>query len=227
VSLLLLLPVLNLVAWWMIAYRDGLGPVRWLGAVLGTLFLLLSIAPAGILFGTMGGTMLAMAAGAGQAGSPEESAAMIAQIQRAMESGKTAGGPGASGRSPEVPDPWQAFGSEYTPDTGRCPPGTVKHGAQPPRGFGQWCARKGSEGEKRHGWTMTWHPNGVRATQGNYRDGLRTGTWIRWDDGGMKRAEALFEGGEQNGLMRRFDVYGESLQEVYFRDGQPVDMPGS
>lgn len=225
VSLLLLLPLLNLVAWWLIAYRNGLGPVKILGAALGIPFLLLSVAPAGLTFGTMGSTVLAASAAA-RSGSPEEAAGLLEELRQTLEAHEGFSPPGAAARSrPEVPDPDEPFGPEFGPESGRCPPGTAQHGARPPRGFELWCAREGSDGRERHGWAVTWHPNGVRATRGSYRDGLQSGTWTRWDDGGMKRVEAQFEHGEQNGLMRRFDLFGELEREVYYRDGEPVDGP--
>jgi hypothetical protein len=44
---------------------------------------------------------------------------------------------------------------------------------------------------------VEWHPNGVRAIEGEYAGGFKTGKWIEWDDQGRKLKEKWFEGGNE------------------------------
>lgn len=227
-SLLMLLPLINLVAWWMLAYRGGFQPVQKLGFVLGLVFLLASIAPAAPMFRPGGPMALALAQNSAHSGAEGPSAEVLAELQRALEEGKSASEAArASLQGERAPAPAEPFDPEYSPEKGRCPPGSRKHGARPPRGLEQWCAREGSDGRVRHGWYVKWHESGVRAVQGSYRDGERTGMWTRWHPSGRKSAEARFRDGEQNGVMRRWNAYGEQTSEVHYRDGEPVDAPAS
>lgn len=44
---------------------------------------------------------------------------------------------------------------------------------------------------------IEWHPNGVRAIEGEYLGGFKTGKWIEWDEQGRKLKEKWFEGGNE------------------------------
>jgi hypothetical protein len=44
---------------------------------------------------------------------------------------------------------------------------------------------------------IEWHPNGVRALEGEYTAGYKTGKWIEWDDQGRKLSEKWFENGTE------------------------------
>lgn len=239
-SLLLLLPLINLVAWWMLAYREGFRPVQKVGLVLGLLLVAAPMVPVVTMLGSGGPMALAMAQAAGQPGAERGGAEVLAELQKAMEEARrkaerqAEGGAGArpaplgSGRARgDAPTAAEPFGPEYSPEKGRCPPGSHKHGARPPQGLEQWCAREGGGGRVRHGWYVKWHENGVRAMQGSYRDGMKSGTWTRWYESGRKSVEARFVEDAQNGVMRRWNEYGRMTREVLYRDGEPVGAPAS
>lgn len=44
---------------------------------------------------------------------------------------------------------------------------------------------------------VEWHTNGVRAIEGEYAGGFKTGKWIEWDEQGRKLTEKWFEGGNE------------------------------
>lgn len=44
---------------------------------------------------------------------------------------------------------------------------------------------------------IEWHKNGVRAIEGEYVGGFKTGKWIEWDNQGRKLKEKWFESGNE------------------------------
>jgi hypothetical protein len=48
-----------------------------------------------------------------------------------------------------------------------------------------------------HGKYVEWHPNGVRALEGEYVGGFKNGKWLEWDETGRKLAEKWFEAGNE------------------------------
>ena len=103
-----------------------------------------------------------------------------------------------------------------------CPPGTALRGAAPPAGRKAWCETTGAAPARQHGWFASWHPNGQLESKGEYRNGLRVGTWTRWSPSGARRVQASFERGLQHGPMIAWDQAGNVAREVIYRDGEPV-----
>jgi len=49
-------------------------------------------------------------------------------------------------------------------------------------------------GAARHGRWQTWHPNGQRASRGNWRYGEKVGTWVYWDETGAPEVVQVHRG---------------------------------
>ncbi len=62
----------------------------------------------------------------------------------------------------------------------KCPSGTERTGAQPPRGLAEGCVRKKDGQQVRHGPWRIYHANGSVSAQGEYTDGVATGPWSGW-----------------------------------------------
>ncbi|MFN8588741.1 MAG: hypothetical protein U0704_13185 [Candidatus Eisenbacteria bacterium] len=46
--------------------------------------------------------------------------------------------------------------------------------------FEEYCRKKVGGGWVKHGHFVLWGPNGERLEEGEYRDGVRIGSWARW-----------------------------------------------
>jgi antitoxin component YwqK of YwqJK toxin-antitoxin module len=68
-----------------------------------------------------------------------------------------------------------------------------------------WFAGGGPKTEQTYvagvleGAVKTWHPNGLAASQGTMKNGLREGEWSQWgEDGGLLEAwSGLYEAGQR------------------------------
>ncbi len=78
---------------------------------------------------------------------------------------------------------------------------------------------------------VEWHPNGVRAIEGEYVRGLKTGKWTEWDDTGKKLAERWYEQGRET---PNRDEKTQALEKAVppplifkpgFKDPQPATGP--
>ncbi|WP_226994267.1 toxin-antitoxin system YwqK family antitoxin [Myxococcus hansupus] len=61
-----------------------------------------------------------------------------------------------------------------------------------------------------HGAYVEYHPNGVKAAQGQFENGLKVGTWTFFDASGNKRGTAEFKDGGWHGQ-----------RIMYFPNGKP------
>lgn len=107
----------------------------------------------------------------------------------------------------------------YRPD---CPGGSVRKGAEPPKGFKEWCQRTGLDAGTKHGWYAEWYSDGRPSVAGEYRDGLQEGVWTRWYPGGTKRVQAEFKNGLQHGRLISWSEAGEKLGEQHYADGSAL-----
>lgn len=62
-----------------------------------------------------------------------------------------------------------------------CVPETVRTNEAGLTGTAEWCSLPDGT---RHGQFIAWHPNGVKASEGDYRGGKKNGRWLAWDDTG-------------------------------------------
>ncbi len=65
---------------------------------------------------------------------------------------------------------------------------------------------------RKHGFVIQWHPNGTKASQAEYRDGVETGRFTRWDREGRLELETS---SDEDGLVRRrtFHPNGQVARE--------------
>jgi hypothetical protein len=101
-----------------------------------------------------------------------------------------------------------------------CPPEATLTGARPPKGFALWCEQAGVK----HGPHATWHPNGLPATAGLFRDGQREGVWRRYSAKGDLETSASFQNDLQHGLMRDYDPLGRVSRETHWINGAPANL---
>ncbi len=91
----------------------------------------------------------------------------------------------------------------------------------------QWCEKGASV---RHGPFVSWHTDGTKAMEGEYRDGQLTGHWVAWHRNGQKSREGDYRDGKEQGQWTFWREDGTKELEVTFRDGVEVarqEMTGS
>lgn len=103
-----------------------------------------------------------------------------------------------------------------------CPAGTKAAGKAPPEGFEAWCQRVAPTGEvTREGPAMTWHPDGTRASIGEYANDRKNGFWTTtWPSGGPQ-SEGSYEIGVPVGLWKEYHASGELKTEGEYAGGKP------
>lgn len=163
---------------------------------------------------------LALAILAGGYISADRSGEAVAGSVATARSNANGASSGITDRSQNAYDGGLGFVVPYRPD---CPRDTERHGAQPPEGFEEWCARVGRDEGIKHGWYSEWYPSGRPANAGAYEDGLRIGVWTRWYPSGKKRVQAEFRRGLQHGKLMSWDEDGNQLGEQLFEDGSRVN----
>ncbi len=120
---------------------------------------------------------------------------------------KPASGPSAP---PPVPPPHDLA----------CPEGSVPLGAAPPRGLEAWCARTLPDGKRlRTGPSMTWHAEGVKASEGHYYDDGRRGEWRTWHTNGRLATVEFWRDGVQHGTSVTYDPAGNRRAEGSYLEG--------
>ena len=78
----------------------------------------------------------------------------------------------------------------------------------------------GGEGNRRHGLSTTWHPNGKKATEGCYVAGKEEGEWNRWDEEGILRLRVYYKEGIFNGPINEWHPIGKIMTEGSYMDGK-------
>jgi hypothetical protein len=75
---------------------------------------------------------------------------------------------------------------------------------KPVRGTKQCYQQKDASGHYvNNGKYLEWHPNGLRATEGEYKLGRKDGKWSEWDDTGRLVSERWFDNGVEGMLPSR------------------------
>ncbi|QQR42274.1 hypothetical protein JKA73_24520 [Myxococcus xanthus] len=91
----------------------------------------------------------------------------------------------------------------------KCPAGTTQVGT---KAEGLSCAKiDAAQGTQiAHGEYVAYHPNGVKAAQGQFENGLKVGVWTFFDTAGNKQGTTEFKDGGWDGK-----------RTVYFSNGKP------
>jgi antitoxin component YwqK of YwqJK toxin-antitoxin module len=74
-----------------------------------------------------------------------------------------------------------------------------------------------------HGFSNSFHSNGVQATKTVFSNGDKTGTETWWGDNGLKSYEANFVNGKMNGLETIWGEGGSISSQLRYKDGKLVE----
>ncbi|MDA9962666.1 hypothetical protein N9D63_07250 [Opitutales bacterium] len=74
-----------------------------------------------------------------------------------------------------------------------------------------------------HGFSNSYHSNGVQATKTIFSNGDKAGTETWWGDNGLKSYEANFVNGEMNGLETLWSEDGSISSQLRYNDGKLVE----
>jgi antitoxin component YwqK of YwqJK toxin-antitoxin module len=126
---------------------------------------------------------------------------------------------------------------------GECPDGSRAVGDHPPNGWELICwkdrrwkhgmattwhdnGQKKSEGEyrkdQRHGKWTWWHASGKKKEEGEYKDGELNGKWTLWHDNGFKELEGEYKDGKFQGKLTIWYANGQKARQVEYKDGKMV-----
>lgn len=120
-----------------------------------------------------------------------------------------------------------------------CPAGTTQRGGKVNKDMGVFCVKAGSSGNmdkaSLHGPYVDFWANGKRQSEGQYKDGFRTGRWAFYDANGVKTGETEFERNDYHGQRVEFHPNGskkleqtwvkgkrEGVEAAYAADGRKV-----
>ncbi len=118
-----------------------------------------------------------------------------------------------------------------------CPAGTVQKGGRVSKDMGVFCVRVGSTPQKPalHGPYMDFWASGQKQSEGQYKDGFRSGRWTFYDANGVKTGETQFENNDYHGQRVEYFPNGakkmeqtwvkgkrEGVEATYTENGQKV-----
>lgn len=81
-----------------------------------------------------------------------------------------------------------------------------------------WCEKAG----KNHGKIVTWHMNGRKATEGEWKDGKEDGRWRTWHSNGEKESAVEYKAGVMVGTWIFWHDNGQKKLEGHFEKGKGV-----
>lgn len=112
-----------------------------------------------------------------------------------------------------------ALAGAVLPVEPECPDGTVVVGSAPGSGGERYCGKPTAAGQMvRHGWYTAWFPNGRKAMEGEYREGVRAGQWLRFWDDGAKFEDLTFRNGLLDGPYRSWHRTGTPSASGTYRE---------
>jgi len=100
--------------------------------------------------------------------------------------------------------------------TWKCPKGTRKAGALPPKGYEIWCERPT---RVRHGPFLRWDSDGRKRVFGYYLDQKKSGRWIFWFPSGWKSAEQAFKNDQKDGIEKTWYSSGQLKSTREYKEG--------
>jgi hypothetical protein len=104
-----------------------------------------------------------------------------------------------------------------------CPAGTVQKGRAVTKNLGVYCIKPGVQvagQDVLHGPYVAFWGTGKRQSEGQYKDGARTGRWTFWDANGVKTGETEFANGRYHGARIDFHANGQVKREQHWVDGK-------
>lgn len=118
-----------------------------------------------------------------------------------------------------------------------CPSGTVQKGGRVTKEIGVYCVKVGSTPQRPalHGPYVDFWANGQKQSEGQYKDGFRSGRWTYYDMNGVKTGETQFEQNDYHGARVEYHPNGakkleqtwvkgkrEGVETSYSTEGQKV-----
>ncbi|NTX01453.1 toxin-antitoxin system YwqK family antitoxin [Myxococcus sp. CA040A] len=117
-----------------------------------------------------------------------------------------------------------------------CPAGTLQKGTRVSKDLGVFCVKSsGDDKGSHHGPYVDFWANGQKQSEGQYKDGFRTGHWTFYDTNGVKTGETQFVNNDYHGQRVQFHPNGakkmeqtwvkglrEGVEATYTADGQKV-----
>lgn len=102
-----------------------------------------------------------------------------------------------------------------------CPAGTVQKGSKVTNEAVYCMKTKPQSGEPvPHGPYVDFYKNGQKQSEGQYKDGFRSGHWTFWDANGMKAGETDFEAGDYHGARVEYYPNGNKKLEQQWVHGK-------
>jgi len=79
----------------------------------------------------------------------------------------------------------------------------------------------------RHGLFVSYHENGMVASEGYYENGLEIGVWRDFHENGQLASEGSYVDGKEEGLWKFWSEDGNEVQAVTYKNGKEDVQPGS
>lgn len=122
-----------------------------------------------------------------------------------------------------------------------CPSGTIQKGGKVNKNMGVFCVKSGGSGDmdkaSLHGPYVDFWANGQKQSEGQHKDGFRTGRWTFYDANGVKTGETEFERNNYHGQRVEYFPSGskkveqtwvkgkrEGVEVAYSEDGKTVSQ---
>lgn len=85
----------------------------------------------------------------------------------------------------------------------------------------RFTAKETSPGQwKPHGKYTKYHPDGTKAAEGSFVDGMKDGRWRSWRPNGKLASESYYERDRRDGTFRTWFANGMLAWECEYQDGQ-------
>jgi antitoxin component YwqK of YwqJK toxin-antitoxin module len=102
-----------------------------------------------------------------------------------------------------------------------CPPGSTPAGGPPPDGWEAWCERPDVSGKpRRHGPSRSWYDDGGLRSEATWRDGILDGPFVEYHRGGLRARQGEYREGEKQGMWRIWFQSGVLEEEAEFERGR-------
>ncbi|WP_338865136.1 hypothetical protein [Myxococcus stipitatus] len=102
-----------------------------------------------------------------------------------------------------------------------CPSGTIQQERRMGNDSGVFCVKEaGADKGRHHGPYLDFWANGQKQSEGQYKDGFRTGRWVFYDTNGLKTGETEFESNDYHGKRVQYYPSGAKKQEQTWVKGK-------
>ncbi|GFO57574.1 hypothetical protein GMSM_45810 [Geomonas sp. Red276] len=78
----------------------------------------------------------------------------------------------------------------------------------------------------RHGLFVSYHKNGIVASEGNYENGLEPGVWRDFHENGQLASAGSYVNGKEDGHWKFWSLDGNEEQPVTYKNGEEAVQKG-